>query len=174
MPSPSGWRRMLTLFTLASFIEVIAYGQLAAFTPLHLPTIGVAPDDVPIAVGLITVGANVIGLLFLPFWRVLADRYGRKPLIIRSFVAPGSGLALAAAARAVPGAPHPVRGLAAHVRLRADRHPADPRRRRRGDGRRHRARRQRARHARRVAGDRRARRSVRALAHPLRRGRDRR
>src|SRR5258708_5591702 len=101
MPSPSGWRRMLTLFTLASFIEVIAYGQLAAFTPLHLPTIGVAPDDVPIAVGLITVGANVIGLLFLPFWGVLADRYGRKPLIIRSFVATGSGLAIAAFARNV-------------------------------------------------------------------------
>jgi MFS family permease len=92
---------MLTLFTLASFIEVIAYGQLAAFTPLHLPKIGVAPEDVPVAVGLITVGANVLGLLFLPFWGVLADRFGRKPLIIRSFVATGSGLAIAAFARNV-------------------------------------------------------------------------
>src|SRR5260221_4553995 len=101
MSSPSGWRRMLTLFTLASFIEVIAYGQLAAFTPLHLPKIGVAPEDVPIAVGLITAGANVIGLLFLPFWGVLADRYGRKPLIIRSFAATGLGLAVAAVGRNV-------------------------------------------------------------------------
>jgi MFS family permease len=92
---------MLTLFTLASFIEVIAYGQLAAFTPLHLPKIGVAPDDVPAAVGLIAVGANVFGVLFLPFWGVLADRYGRKPLIIRSFVATGSGLAIATFARDV-------------------------------------------------------------------------
>ena len=92
---------MLTLFTLASFIEVVAYGQLAAFTPLHLPTIGVAPENVPIAVGLITAGANAIGLLFLPFWGVLADRYGRKPLIIRSFVATGAGLAVAAVGRNV-------------------------------------------------------------------------
>jgi MFS family permease len=92
---------MLTLFTLASFIEVIAYGQLAAFTPLHLPTIGVAPEYVPVAVGLITAGANVLGLLFLPFWGVLADRFGRKPLIIRSFVATGAGLAIAAFARDV-------------------------------------------------------------------------
>ena len=92
---------MLTLFTLASFIEVIAYGQLAAFTPLHLPKIGVAPDDVPAAVGLIAVGANVFGVLFLPFWGVLADRFGRKPLIIRSFVATGSGLAIATFARDV-------------------------------------------------------------------------
>ncbi|MEA2662080.1 MAG: transporter, family, multidrug resistance protein [Chloroflexota bacterium] len=101
MPKPSGWRRILTLFTLASFIEVMAYGQLTAFTPLHLPTIGVAPEDVPIAVGLITVGANVLGVLFLPFWGVLADRFGRKPLIIRSFVATGAGLAVAAAGRSV-------------------------------------------------------------------------
>ena len=92
---------MLTLFTLASFIEVIAYGQLAAFTPLHLPKIGVAPEDVPVAVGLITAGVNVIGLLFLPFWGVLADRFGRKPLIIRSFVATGVGLAVAAVGRNV-------------------------------------------------------------------------
>ena len=101
MSKPSGWRRMLTLFTLATLIEVIAYGQLAAFTPLHLPKIGVALEDVPIAVGLITAGVNVIGLLFLPFWGVLADRFGRKPLIIRSFVATGTGLAVAAVARNV-------------------------------------------------------------------------
>ena len=101
MPSPSGWRRMLTLFTLATFIEVIAYGQLAAFTPLHLPKIGVAQEDVPAAVGLIAVSVNVVGLLFLPFWGVLADRFGRKPLIIRSFAATGAGLAVAAVGRNV-------------------------------------------------------------------------
>lgn len=101
MPHPSGWRRMLTLFTLATFIEVIAYGQLSAFTPLHLPTIGVAPEDVPVAIGLISVGVNAVGVLFLPFWGVLADRYGRKPLIIRAFAATGAGLAVAAVARNV-------------------------------------------------------------------------
>src|SRR5260221_11179769 len=101
MPSPSGWRRMLTLFTLPTFIEVIAYGQLAAFPPLHLPKIGVAQEDVPAAVGLIAVSVNIIGLLFLPFWGVLADRFGRKPLIIRSFAATGGGLAVAAVARNV-------------------------------------------------------------------------
>src|SRR5256714_8307496 len=101
MPRASGWRRMLTLFTLATFIEVIAYGQLGAFTPLHLPTIGVAPEDVPVAIGLISIGVNILGVLFLPFWGVLADRYGRKPLIIRSFAATGAGLAVAAVARNV-------------------------------------------------------------------------
>lgn len=100
-PRRSGWRRILTLFTLATFIEVIAYGQLAAFTPLHLPRLGVAPEDVAVAVGAISAGSSLFGILFLPFWGVLADRYGRKPLVIRSFVATGSGLAVAALARDV-------------------------------------------------------------------------
>jgi DHA1 family multidrug resistance protein-like MFS transporter len=94
----SGWRRILALFALATFVEVIAYGQLAAFTPLHLPRIGVPDDQVAFWVGAITVGANALGLLFLPFWGALADRYGRKLLIIRSFAATGAGLAVAALA----------------------------------------------------------------------------
>ena len=89
---------MLALFAFATFVEVIAYGQLAAFTPLHLPRIGVAPDQVAFWVGAITVAANVLGLVFLPFWGALADRYGRKLLIIRSFAATGAGLAVAALA----------------------------------------------------------------------------
>jgi len=89
---------MLVLFSVASFVEVIAYGQLAAFTPLYLPAIGVAPADVPFWVGVINSGANLFGVAFLPFWGALADRLGRKPLIIRSFAATGLGLAIAAAA----------------------------------------------------------------------------
>ena len=97
----SGWRRTLVLFSCASVVEVVAYGQLAAFTPLHLPRLGVATADVAFAVGALTAGANVLGILFLPFWGALADRYGRKLLIIRSFAATGSGLAIAALARNV-------------------------------------------------------------------------
>lgn len=89
---------MLALFSIASFVEVVAYGQLNAFTPLYLPRIGVPPAEVPLWVGAIAAGANVFGVLFLPFWGVLADRFGRKPLIIRSFAATGAGLAVCALA----------------------------------------------------------------------------
>lgn len=88
----SGWRRILILFSVASFVEVVAYGQLNAFTPLYLPRLGVSPEDVALWVAAISAGSNVIGVLFLPFWGVFADRFGRKPLIIRSFAMSGVGM----------------------------------------------------------------------------------
>jgi len=94
----SGWRRMVVLFSLAGLCEVCAYGQVTAFTPLHLPNLGIDQSQVAFWVGAITSVSAVVGLPFLPFWGALADRYGRKPLIIRSFVAAFVALALAAIA----------------------------------------------------------------------------
>jgi DHA1 family multidrug resistance protein-like MFS transporter len=81
----ASWGWLLGLYTLASLIETIFYSQLLAFTPLYLPRLGVAPADVPYYVGVVTALANAIGIPFLPFWGALADRYSRKPVIIRSF-----------------------------------------------------------------------------------------
>jgi DHA1 family multidrug resistance protein-like MFS transporter len=89
---------MLVLFSLAGFLEVASYGQLSAFTPLYLPTIGIAAADVAFWVGAITALANFVGVPFLPFWGALADRYGRKPLIIRSFIAAFFALGITAVA----------------------------------------------------------------------------
>jgi len=76
---------MVALFSVAGFIEVVAYGQVTAFTPLYLPRLGIPESEVAFWVGAIASFSNFVGLPFLPFWGALADRYGRKPLIIRSF-----------------------------------------------------------------------------------------
>jgi MFS transporter, DHA1 family, multidrug resistance protein len=94
----SGWVRMTILFAIAGFFEVAAYGQVTAFTPLYLPRLGIALAAVAFWVGAITSFSNVAGLPFLPFWGALADRYGRKPLIIRSFLAAFVALSLTALA----------------------------------------------------------------------------
>ena len=60
---------------------------MTAFMPLHLPRIGVAEADVPAWTGRIVALSSIIGIPFLPLWGALADRYSRKPIIIRSFVA---------------------------------------------------------------------------------------
>src|SRR5205823_13531635 len=98
MRRSSGWVRMVGRVAIAGLCEVCAYGQVTAFTPLHLPDLGVASGDVAFWVGAITAISSVAGLPFLPFWGALADRYGRKPLIIRSFVSAFIALTLTAVA----------------------------------------------------------------------------
>lgn len=84
-PAPA-WIGLLILFTFGSFIEAIMFGHLSAFTPLYLPKLGIAPADVPSWTGMIAAIAGIPGLLFLPLWGALADKFARKPIIIRSFV----------------------------------------------------------------------------------------
>src|SRR5207244_3148581 len=70
-------------------------GQVTAFTPLYLPRLGIPESEIAFWVGAIASFSNFVGLPFLPFWGALADRYGRKPLIIRSFVTAFIALGLA-------------------------------------------------------------------------------
>src|SRR5207244_7405547 len=80
------WRYLLTLYTVACLIEAIFLGQMGAFTPLYLPRLGIAPQDVAGWTGAIVSISSLVGLPFLPFWGALADRYARKPVLVRSFV----------------------------------------------------------------------------------------
>ncbi len=83
----TSWLRLLLLFTAASFLEAALYGHVSAFTPLHLPTLGVSKEEVARWTGLSVALSTSVGIPFLPLWGALADRYARKPIIVRSFVA---------------------------------------------------------------------------------------
>jgi MFS family permease len=78
---------LLGLFTAASFIETVFWGQMSAFTPLYLPQLGIAPAAVPTWTGITAAVSAALGIPLLPFWGALADRYSRQPVIVRSFVA---------------------------------------------------------------------------------------
>lgn len=81
------WIWLLALFTVASFVEAIFWGQMTAFTPLYLPHLGIPPAAVPAWTGAIVAISSALGIPFLPFWGALADRYSRQPVIVRSYVA---------------------------------------------------------------------------------------
>lgn len=80
------WVWVLSLFSIASFIETLFWGQMGAFTPLYLPHLGIPKSEVATWVGIIVSVSGILGLPFLPFWGALADRYARKPIIIRSYL----------------------------------------------------------------------------------------
>jgi MFS family permease len=83
----ASWVWLLALFTVASFIETIFWGQMSSFTPLYLPHLGVPAGQVAAWTGIIAAVASALGIPFLPFWGALADRWARQPLIVRSYIA---------------------------------------------------------------------------------------
>jgi len=72
---------VLTTFTL---FEAVGFGHFSAFIPLYLPELGVSAADVPRWTALFPGLAFVLGIPLAPFWGVWADKYGRKPIILRS------------------------------------------------------------------------------------------
>lgn len=92
------WIGLLALFTAASLVDAAFYGQVAAFTPLHLESLGLTPEQVTRDTGILAALPWLVGIPFLPLWGALADRYSRQPVIARSFVAflVAGGLMLAA------------------------------------------------------------------------------
>ncbi len=79
------WRWLLAIYTVATFIESVFWGQMTAFTPIFLRQLGMAQAQIPSMVGLIAAAVGAAGIPFLPFWGALADRYSRKPLVVRSY-----------------------------------------------------------------------------------------
>ncbi len=80
------WVWLLGLFSFACMIESFFFSQLRAFTPLYLPSLGIFQNDVARWTGIIASITGLIGVPFLPLWGALADRYQRKPIIVRSYV----------------------------------------------------------------------------------------
>jgi MFS family permease len=82
----ASWTWLLGLYTAASFIETIFWGQMTAFTPIYLRDLGMAQSQIPAMVGIIAAIVGAAGIPFLPFWGALADRYSRQPIVVRSYV----------------------------------------------------------------------------------------
>jgi DHA1 family multidrug resistance protein-like MFS transporter len=90
------WQLLTFLFALASFLEVAVVAHFVLFTPAFLHAIGFTPDEINVWTGPIASVGFLFGIWFVPFWGVLADRYGRKPLILRSYYVEVVAMALAA------------------------------------------------------------------------------
>jgi DHA1 family multidrug resistance protein-like MFS transporter len=86
-----GWKRNLRILVVCQFIVMSAMTMIIPFLPLYLKELGVTnPETLSLWAGIIF-GANFLtAFLFSPFWGRMADRHGRKMMILRS----GFGMAL--------------------------------------------------------------------------------
>lgn len=87
--SPVGPRWQLTLWTMVAvqFVMSISFSIVSPIMPLFLPDLGVtSPPAVDIWAGVIASVTSFVAIFTAPIWGGLADRYGRKLMVLRSTV----------------------------------------------------------------------------------------
>ncbi|AOM83768.1 MFS transporter [Salisediminibacterium beveridgei] len=91
MTSQENWKRNLYILMGSQFLVMSAMTMIIPFLPLYLQELGVTDQDaVSVWSGLIFAANFVTAFIFAPIWGKLADKYGRKAMILRS----GFGMAI--------------------------------------------------------------------------------
>src|ERR1700674_5108154 len=84
--SASGWAVIAVLFAATTCVESMSWTQLTAYAPLYLRELHVPAAQVPGWIAAMSSLGWILALPMAPFWGILADRYSRKAVIVRSAV----------------------------------------------------------------------------------------
>jgi MFS transporter, DHA1 family, multidrug resistance protein len=94
---PIPWRRNVWVLTFSGFVTFVGIGFMYPLIPLYLQEIGITDSqDVRLWAGAIGTGQGVSFALSAPLWGILADRVGRKPMVVRAMIVSGFGVAAVA------------------------------------------------------------------------------
>ena len=97
------WQRNLYTIVGAQLTAVMGFGISIPFLPFYIQQLGITETaQVAFWVGLINSASPVVMALASPIWGLLADRYGRKPMLVRAQVGGGMMLFLMALVMNVP------------------------------------------------------------------------
>lgn len=79
------WRRNLAVCVFGSFTTLVSLSMLLPFLPLYVRQLGVASQSSVIEWSGIAFSATFLGTaVTAPVWGRLADRFGRKPMLVRA------------------------------------------------------------------------------------------
>jgi DHA1 family multidrug resistance protein-like MFS transporter len=96
------WQRTLWTMVGVQFVMSISFSVLSPIMPLFLPQLGVlSPQAVDVWAGVLASVTSFIGIFTAPIWGSLADRYGRKVMVLRSTL----GIAIFTALMGIAGSP---------------------------------------------------------------------
>jgi MFS family permease len=79
------WKRNLAVCVFGSFTTLVSLSMLLPFLPLYVRQLGVESPAAVIQWSGVAFGATFLGTaVTAPLWGRLADRYGRKPMLVRA------------------------------------------------------------------------------------------
>lgn len=79
------WRRNLYIISAVEFVVLMAFGFTSPFMPLFIQGLGNFTDrEAAFWSGLATSASGIGMLLTGPVWGIIADRWGRKPMVLRA------------------------------------------------------------------------------------------
>ncbi len=79
------WRKNLFAIIVAEFVVVAGLDSVTPFMPLFIQRLGNSTNEEAALWAGIATGANGIGMfLTAPLWGIIADRWGRKPMVLRA------------------------------------------------------------------------------------------
>ena len=78
------WKDNLRIAWLGSFLTGACISLVVPFMPIFVEQLGVEPSQVTFYSGLAISVSAISAACVSPFWGILADRYGRKPMMIRA------------------------------------------------------------------------------------------
>jgi DHA1 family multidrug resistance protein-like MFS transporter len=81
------WRRNLAVCVFGSFTTLVSLSMLLPFLPLYVQQLGAVSRSAIVQWSGVAFGATFLGTaLTAPIWGRLADRYGRKPMLVRAAI----------------------------------------------------------------------------------------
>jgi DHA1 family multidrug resistance protein-like MFS transporter len=94
MPSET-WKRNLYAIFIAELIVIMGFSFVIPFLPLYIQQIGnFTTKEAAFWAGIAASSASLALFLSSPIWGILADRWGRKPMVLRAMF--GGGMVIAA------------------------------------------------------------------------------
>src|SRR5680860_1894778 len=85
---PISWRRNLYALWIAQVLAIVGFTLRDSFLPFFLKDIGT--DEIESATlwsGLVQAGGALVMAFAAPIWGIVADRKGRKPMVLRAMFA---------------------------------------------------------------------------------------
>ena len=93
------WRRNLWAIWAAQILAIVGFSLRVPFLPFYLADLGVRGDEaLALWTGMVNAGGAGVMMVAAPLWGILADRHGRRPMLIRAAFAGAATVGLMALA----------------------------------------------------------------------------